>query len=213
MNKLQKLREEYAGAGLTRDTVNQDPFEQFKLWFDQARDAGIPEPNAMSLATASITSAPSQRTVLIKDFDQNGFVFFTNHGSRKARQIQENAAVSALLPWYALQRQVKIEGHVGRISEDESRKYFYSRPRKSQVGAWASRQSEVLTSRHELDARFTRISEQFRGQEIPLPEFWGGYCIQPHWLEFLQGRTHRLHDRILYTRNEGSGWDISRLSP
>ena len=230
--KLRAAQTEGA-AGLAGEGVEQDPLIQFGHWLEQAENAGIAEPNAMLLATVSsgISSeisgapAPSQRSVLMKGFDEDGFVFFTNHGSRKARQMRENAAVSAVFPWYALHRQVIIEGRVGRVGEAQSLEYFHSRPRDAQLGAWASRQSETLASRRVLEERMARISERFRDREIPLPAFWGGYRIRPHRIEFWQGQTHRLHDRILYTRRDapadksadGSAdtcpWEISRLFP
>ena len=216
-------------AGPAGEGVEQDPLIQFGRWLEQAENAGIAEPNAMLLATVSsgISSeisgapAPSQRSVLMKGFDEDGFVFFTNHGSRKARQMRENAAVSAVFPWYALHRQVIIEGRVGRVGEAQSLEYFHSRPRDAQLGAWASRQSETLASRRVLEERMARISERFLDREVPLPAFWGGYRIRPHRIEFWQGQTHRLHDRILYTRRDKSAdgsadtcpWEISRLFP
>ena len=215
--------------GAAGEGVEQDPLIQFGHWLEQAENAGIAEPNAMLLATVSsgISSeisgapAPSQRSVLMKGFDEDGFVFFTNHGSRKARQMQENVAVSAVFPWYALHRQVIIEGRVGRVGEAQSLEYFHSRPRDAQLGAWASRQSETLASRRVLEERMAQISERFLDREVPLPAFWGGYRIRPHRIEFWQGQTHRLHDRILYTRRDESGdapadtcpWEISRLFP
>ncbi len=219
-SKSEKLREQYSATGLALGEVEPDPLAQFKRWLEQARAAGIPEPNAMSLATVSPASAPSQRSVLMKGFDPNGFLFFTNHASRKARQMREKDAVSALFPWYALHRQVIIEGNVRRVGEAESLAYFHSRPREAQLGAWASRQSETLESRRILEARMMRMTEQYLDREVPLPAFWGGYRIRPHRIEFWQGRTHRLHDRILYTRrrdasesDSDSAWEISRLSP
>ena len=198
--------------------MNQDPLAQFDRWLKEATEAGIIEPNAMVLATVSTVGSPSQRNVLLKDFDENGFVFFTNHGSRKAQQMQENDAVCALFAWYALHRQVIIEGKVQRIDEQASREYFHSRPREAQLGAWASRQSETLASRAMLEQRMAQVSERFREREVPLPEFWGGYRIRAHRIEFWQGCEHRLHDRTLYTRRDESDagdstWEISRLYP
>ena len=241
MSAGKKRPEKPRAAGLVGEGVEQDPLIQFGHWLEQAEDAGIAEPNAMLLATVSggvsggISSgvsggipgapAPSQRSVLMKGFDEDGFVFFTNHGSRKARQMRENAAVSAVFPWYALHRQVIIEGRVGRVGEAQSLEYFHSRPRDAQLGAWASRQSETLASRRVLEERMAQISERFLDREIPLPAFWGGYRIRPHRIEFWQGQTHRLHDRILYTRRDKSAdgpadrcpdtgtWEISRLFP
>ncbi len=217
--KAEQLRARYSADGLARRDADPDPLAQFGRWLEQAAEAGIVEPNAMLLASVSASSAlcaPSQRSVLMKGFDENGFVFFTNHGSRKARQMRENDAVSAVFPWYALHRQVIIEGHVRRIDAGQSGAYFHSRPRQAQLGAWASRQSETLVSRRVLEEQMARITERFGDREVPLPEFWGGYRIRPHRIEFWQGRTHRLHDRILYTRHatrDGTPWEISRLFP
>ena len=215
--QAETLRARYSAAGLTQDAVARDPFAQFRQWLEQARAADVWEPNAMVLATAAwpesagaaaadpdqlaAAAAPSQRSVLMKGFDARGFVFFTNHGSRKARQMARNAAVSALFPWYALHRQVLVEGIVERVDAAESRDYFHSRPRDAQLGAWVSRQSEALASRRALESRMARTTARFDGAEVPLPDFWGGYRIRPHRIEFWQGRTHRLHDRILYTRD------------
>ncbi len=213
MPKAARLRAQYAAAGLSRADAEPDPLAQFHRWHRQAREADIVEVNAMLLATASASAAPSQRSVLMKAFDQDGLVFFTNHHSRKGEQMRENNAVSAVFPWYALHRQVLIEGHVERIGEAQSRAYFESRPRLAQLGAWVSRQSTTLASRRVLEARLARIDERFRDQPPPLPTFWGGYRIRPQRMEFWQGRPHRLHDRILYTRQPDSAWQISRLSP
>lgn len=203
-----------ASEELTRDSVAREPVAQFEKWFAQARAAeGVVQAEAMVLASVSVEGAPSQRTVLMKGVDAEGVVFFTNHGSRKGREMGGNGAVSLLFPWYALQRQVLIEGEVERISQEDSRAYFHSRPREAQLGAWASRQSEVLESREVLVARVAEVTERFAGGEVPLPPFWGGYRVRPHRFEFWQGREHRLHERILYTRGEGGGWEISRLSP
>lgn len=213
MSNAEKLRAHYSTAGLARQDADQDPLAQFERWLKQAGEAGIVEPNAMVLATAAKSSSPSQRSVLLKGFDENGFVFFTNHGSRKARQMRENDAVCAMFPWYALHRQVIIEGRVHPIDAAQSREYFHTRPREAQLGAWASRQSETLASRRALEERMAQVTERFGDREVPLPGFWGGYRIHPHRIEFWQGRTHRLHDRILYTRRNESAWEITRLFP
>lgn len=212
MTKAEELRKQYSTAGIQCRSVSPDPVEQFKVWFAQAGDAGIAAPNAMVLATVSKSSAPSMRTVLMKSFEQDGLIFFTNHGSRKGQQMQKNAAVSAVFPWCVLHRQVILEGIVERIDEESSRRYFHSRPRESQLGAWASRQSEVLESRDVLQERLVKITERFQGDEVSFPEFWGGYRLVSQQIEFWQGRPHRLHDRILYTRKSES-WSIQRLSP
>lgn len=213
MSEQKKLKEQYSTAGLDKESVDSDPTAQFKIWFKQACDAKIDEPNAMMLATLSAMPAPTQRTVLMKEFDQDGFVFFTNHHSRKGRDMAKNTSVSAVFPWYALHRQVIIEGVVERISEKESLAYFHSRPRAAQLGAWASQQSKVLESREVLEERLQHVTKEFADQDVPLPDFWGGYRICPHRFEFWQGREHRLHDRIVYMRHAQANWEITRLSP
>ena len=208
------FRTEYALEGLKREQLDQDPFKQFELWFQQACAANLPEPNAMSLATVSAHGSPSQRTVLLKYFDRQGFVFFTNYESKKARQIEGNHQVSLLFFWRALERQVQIEGTATKISTAESLKYFATRPRGSQIGAWCSQQSTVISSRKMLELKFDEIKRKFHNQEIPLPSAWGGYRVVPHSFEFWQGRLNRLHDRFLYSRLDvESAWDIQRLAP
>ncbi|NEO29153.1 MAG: pyridoxamine 5'-phosphate oxidase [Symploca sp. SIO3C6] len=211
---ISNLRTEYTLEGLRREQLNQDPFKQFELWFQQACDANLPEPNAMSLATASATAKPSQRIVLLKYFDHQGFVFFTNYESKKARQIEENPQVSLLFFWIALERQVQISGNAAKISTAESLKYFTTRPRGSQIGAWCSQQSTIISSRKILELKFDEIKRKFNNQEIPLPSAWGGYRVVPDSFEFWQGRPNRLHDRFLYSRLDvESAWKIQRLAP
>ena len=208
------LRQEYALEGLRRKQLERDPFKQFELWLKQSCTANLPEPNAMSLATVSATAEPSQRMVLLKYFDRQGFVFFTNYESKKARQIEENPQVSLLFFWIGLERQVQISGNVAKIPTAESLKYFVSRPRGSQIGAWCSQQSTAISSRKMLEMKFDEIKRKFDNQEIPLPSAWGGYRVVPHSFEFWQGRPNRLHDRFLYSRPyTESGWDIQRLAP
>jgi len=207
------LRQEYALAELKRQDLYQDPFDQFELWFKQACDANLLEPNAMSLATASARAEPSVRIVLLKYFDREGFVFFTNYESRKAKQIQENPQVALLFFWAALERQVQILGTATRISTADSLKYFATRPRGSQIGAWCSQQSTAISSRKMIEMKFEEIKRKFLNREIPLPSFWGGYRVFPHSFEFWQGRTNRLHDRFLYSRQADNSWAIQRLSP
>ena len=209
---IKQLRQQFSDEGIAESSVDQDPFEQFKVWFAQAEESGIAEPNGFSLCTVSLEGTPSQRTVLMKHFDGEGFVFFTNHQSRKGRQLKDNPVCSMLFPWYELHRQINVEGIVTQISDETSEQYFQSRPRGSQIGAWASQQSEVLESRKILEQRILEVEDQFIDQAVPLPPFWGGYRVQPHRFEFWQGRSHRLHDRIVYTRTD-SGWDIVRLYP
>ena len=208
------FRQEYSLEGLRRKQLNSDPFKQFELWFQQACSANLPEPNAMSLATVSATGEPSQRIVLLKYFDRQGFVFFTNYESKKARQIEANTQVSLLFFWIALERQVQIAGNATKISTAESLKYFTTRPRGSQIGAWCSQQSTVISSRQMLEMKFDEIKRKFHNKEIPIPSAWGGYRVVPHSFEFWQGRQNRLHDRFLYSRlNAESAWEIQRLAP
>lgn len=206
------MRREFESAGLQRETLNDNPVQQFETWFQDARTAGLLEPNAMSLATVDEHGQPTLRTVLLKYFDENGFVFFTNYESRKARNIEDNHRAAILFPWIALNRQVSVQGAVRRISKAESFKYFSSRPRESQIGAWVSVQSKAISSRGLLEQKLAEMKRKFGQGEIPLPSFWGGYQIVPERIEFWQGRPHRLHDRFEYLRTE-SGWAIQRLQP
>ena len=198
--------------GLARNSLDPNPYKQFELWYTQAIDSGIPEPNAFSLATADANGQPWARTVLLKLYDESGFVFFTNYESDKARQITVNNHVAMLFPWVGLGRQVKIVGTAEKIPTAESMKYFASRPRGSQIGAWASPQSRVISSRSLLDAKVDEIKRKFATGEVPLPDFWGGYRIRPIEIEFWQARDSRLHDRFCYTRNDQS-WSIERRAP
>ncbi|NKB62933.1 MAG: pyridoxamine 5'-phosphate oxidase [Gammaproteobacteria bacterium] len=214
MSDLKELRKLYSEQGLSQKGVDRNPFSQFKIWFDQAVNSDTAEPDGMCLSTISSDGKPSQRTVLMKAYDENGFIFYTNHNSRKGIQLKENTSVSALFPWLALHRQIIIEGEVSRIDDEISLAYFHSRPRGSQIGAWASRQSQRLNSRCELEEQIKAVEERFEGQPIPLPEFWGGYRIKPNRFEFWQGRNHRIHDRIIYHWSESEqAWKVERLSP
>ncbi|TAE73310.1 MAG: pyridoxamine 5'-phosphate oxidase [Verrucomicrobia bacterium] len=209
---LSDFRKEYSDRGLHRADLAADPMLQFEQWFQQAMDLELHEPNAMSLATADSEGRPLLRTVLLKYFDHSGFVFFTNYESRKARHIQENSQVSLLFPWIPLERQVIVQGRAEKISTAESLGYFSSRPRESQLGAWVSSQSSVISSRKLLVQKLEEIREKFRQGEIPLPSFWGGFRVVPESIEFWQGGPARLHDRFLYERREAT-WNIERLSP
>lgn len=208
-----QLREQWMAQGLCRDALDPDPFRQFETWFGQAIESGIAEPNAMTVATVDADSQPWVRTVLLKIFDRQGFVFFTNYESDKARQIETNPRVALLFPWVALGRQVKISGTAARIPGAESLKYFASRPRGSQIGAWASPQSRVISSRSLLDAKVDEMKRKFARGEIPLPSFWGGYRVVPASIEFWQARENRLHDRFVYTRRDDGHWQIERRAP
>ena len=207
---LNNLRNEYLKNGLIREDLNDSPIEQFSLWFSQAMEANIVEPSAMSLATSD--DSIGIRTVLLKYFDEKGFVFFTNYESKKSKQIQQNPQAAILFPWLALERQVKIIGAVERITKLESFKYFSSRPKDSQLGAWASQQSSRISSRSILTEQFKSMKKKFSAGDIPLPDFWGGYRVVPKSIEFWQGRENRLHDRFIYELSDDK-WTISRLSP
>jgi pyridoxamine 5'-phosphate oxidase len=207
-----ELRRDYTQRGLDLADLNPDPFVQFELWFKQAQEADLLEPNALVLSTVSPAGSPYQRTVLLKYFDRDGFVFFTNYGSRKAQHMASNAQVSLLFPWYPLERQLAIVGTASKISAAESLRYFASRPRSSQLGAWVSQQSSIISSRQLLEMQFETMREKFLHREVPLPDFWGGYRVQPTSFEFWQGRPSRLHDRFLYSQAAGQ-WAIARLAP
>ncbi|WP_371377631.1 pyridoxamine 5'-phosphate oxidase [Thalassotalea aquiviva] len=188
------------------------PFGLFQTWFSEAEKSGVLLPEAMSVSTCNEQGQPSSRMVLLKSFDQNGFVFYTNYNSRKSHEIKENQHVALLFHWGVLQRQVRIEGRVEKVSSQESEQYFHSRDRGSQIGAWASKQSQKLSHPDELKQRVTRFTEQFKGQQVPLPEFWGGYRVVPHYIEFWQGRASRLHDRVCFEK-QGDNWNIFHLNP
>ena len=209
---LAGFRKEYSDRGLHREDLDPDPVAQFSAWFRQATEVGIPEPNAMTLATVDESGMPFQRTVLLKYFDKDGFVFFTNYTSRKSAQIAHNPKVSLLFPWITLERQIIVQGSAEKISSAESLRYFASRPRESQIGAWVSNQSEVITSRKFLMQKLAEIRTKFHNGEVPLPSFWGGYRVRPEAIEFWQGGPARLHDRFLY-RKAADVWNIDRLSP
>jgi pyridoxamine 5'-phosphate oxidase len=207
-----ELRSEYTQGALEREHLKPSPFEQFAVWFEQAIAAKLVEPNAMSVATTGADQRPLVRTVLLKSYDARGFVFFTNLESRKARQIAENANVSLLFPWLGLERQVIVSGAAEKVTTAETLAYFVTRPRGSQLGAWVSAQSSVITTRSLLEQKWEEMKRKFGEGQVPLPSFWGGFRVVPREVEFWQGRPSRLHDRFLYTR-QGEGWKIDRLAP
>ena len=211
--ELAAMRRNYTRAGLTEQDAHANPFVQFRLWFAEAKSAQILEPNAMTLATANASGEPSARVVLLKELDEQGFVFYTNYQSAKAQDIRANARVSLNFFWGELERQVRIRGAATKLSREESEAYFHTRPRESQIGAWASQQSSVVDSREDLERRFQELSVEFEGRDVLCPPFWGGYRVKPSAIEFWQGRSGRLHDRLLYTRSEDGFWRIERLSP
>lgn len=211
-NTLSNLRKNYSLNELNENSVNSSPIRQFTIWFEEAIDSQITEPNAMILATSNEAGFPSARVVLLKSFDENGFVFFSNYESRKGKDIFQNMNVALLFFWAELERQIRIEGVASKISYDKSLEYFQSRPHESQIGAWCSPQSEVIPGRDFLEARFKKLSLEFERGKVPLPKNWGGYVIVPHSIEFWQGRPDRLHDRILYTKKIDQ-WSICRLAP
>lgn len=212
MLDLQSMRIEYKRARLDEDSVECTPFLQFEKWFKEAQNAMSPEPNAMLLATSSADNIPNIRAVLLKIFDEKGFVFFTNYNSDKAKEVEANPNVAAEFLWLDLERQVRIIGRCEKISQAESLSYFMKRSRDSQIGTWVSDQSSIISSRKLLAMQIEKIKARFKDGDIPLPDFWGGYRIIPNKIEFWQGRESRLHDRILYTK-ENDEWRISRLAP
>jgi pyridoxamine 5'-phosphate oxidase len=207
------LRRDYRLAGLEERDLAANPIAQFERWFNDALTAKVLEPNAMTLATATADGIPASRTVLLKGYDARGFVFYTNYASRKGRELAQNPRASLLFTWLPLERQVEIRGHVERTSPEETEAYFYSRPIDNQLGAWASRQSTVLSSRGELEQRINELLKEYRGKVVPVPPHWGGYRVVPESLEFWQGRPSRLHDRLRYARVPDGTWKIERLSP
>lgn len=211
-SKIAQLRQEYSAEPLTKESVDKNPFQQFENWFNEALKAEILEPNAMTLATASKDGLPSARTVLLKHFDDKGFTFFTNYGSTKAKELEENPNAALLFAWLPLQRQIKIQGRAEKISTADSLKYFMSRPEGSQLGAWVSEQSSVISSRSLLANKLEEMKQKFKNKEIPLPSFWGGYKVIPTKIEFWQGQPSRLHDRIQFKLVDGD-WKIERLAP
>ncbi len=209
---LADLRKDYCLAGLAEKDCARDPFRQFEKWFQEAEAAKITEANAMVLATATKDGRPSARAMLLKHMDGRGFVFYTNYESRKGRELDANPHATLLFPWFALERQVLVEGVATKVAREESEAYFHSRPLASQLAAWASQQSTIVSGRAALEGNMKTLEKKYAGREVPLPPYWGGFRVVPETVEFWQGRRSRLHDRLRY-RREKDGWTIERLSP
>jgi pyridoxamine 5'-phosphate oxidase len=210
---LHDLRESYARAGLSESDVDADPMVQFEHWFGEAHLAALKEPNAMTLATVTPDGQPSARIVLLKGLDENGFVFYTNYESQKGRELTANPRAALVFYWPELERQVRIQGIAGKIPAEESETYFHSRPRGSQLGALASRQSRVIAGRKVLEDQLAGLEQSLAGGQVPMPEDWGGFRLRPESVEFWQGRPDRLHDRLRYVKETAGGWRLERLAP
>ncbi|KUJ84287.1 pyridoxamine 5'-phosphate oxidase [Microbulbifer flavimaris] len=211
--EIDQWRREYLRGGLNRGDLKDDPIEQFEQWLQEVVETDLSDPSCMSLATVDSEGQPSQRIVLLKGYDQRGFAFYTNLKSHKAREIEQNQRVSLLFPWQSVERQVIVYGHAEGMTRGEAEAYFRTRPRESQLAAWASHQSDAIESREKLEALFEEMKNRFGEGEIPLPEFWGGYRVVHHAVEFWQGRASRLHDRFIYRRQDDGSWQVARLSP
>jgi pyridoxamine 5'-phosphate oxidase len=213
MRSISDIRRDYTLSGLDVDDLTTEPFALFERWLQNAVDANLADPTAMTVATVNKEGQPSQRIVLLKDFDETGFVFYTNTGSNKAQDLSQNSKISLHFPWTMLDRQVKVLGVAQQLSASEVAKYFMSRPKPSQVAAWASDQSRPIANKQLLMQKFSEATAKFAEEEVPLPSFWGGYRVVAHQLEFWQGGEHRLHDRFVYTKTPKDDWQIERLMP
>jgi pyridoxamine 5'-phosphate oxidase len=213
LDHVARLRKEYTRAGLKESEADPNPIEQFRTWFDEVLTSNLHEPNAMVLATATVDGRPSARVVLLKGFDERGFVFYTNYEGRKGEELEANPHCALLFYWGELERQVRVEGRVRRVPDKESDAYFAGRPRGSQLGAWASEQSRPVGDRGALEHRLRELEAAYEGRDVPRPPFWGGYRVEPETIEFWQGRENRVHDRLVYRRSEDGGWRRGRLQP
>lgn len=212
-NYINSIRRDFAGKLLDENHIDKNPFTQFQVWFEEAVNAQILDPYAMSVATVGKDMQPSVRLVYMRDISEKGFVFYTNYDSRKAQDIAFNNKVALNFFWVEVERQIRVEGIVQKVSPVDSDIYFNNRPRESQIGAWASAQSSTIPSRQELEQKVIELTNQYKNQPIPRPQNWGGYLVEPSKIEFWQGRPNRLHDRLVYTRNENKDWEISRIAP
>lgn len=213
MTDLADLRRSYTKGSLTDGDLTSNPMDLFDRWLKDVIDSGIPDPTAMTVATVDADGQPSQRIVLLKDVNPDGFVFFTNLGSRKASELKQNDKISLHFPWYLLERQVRVCGTAEALSRTAVAKYFLSRPKESQLAAWASKQSKPISTRELLMTQFSQLKDKFAKGEVPVPDFWGGYLVKPHQIEFWQGGEHRMHDRFEYNRGTDGTWQTQRLMP
>ncbi|MFQ3250825.1 MAG: pyridoxamine 5'-phosphate oxidase [Glaciecola sp.] len=213
MKPLSDFRKEYTAGRLTQDVLTEHPIDLFETWLNDAINAELPDPNAMTVATVDASGQPSQRIVLLKDLSKDGFVFYTNLGSRKAKDLANNSKISLHFPWHFMERQVRVMGVAKALSRTEVAKYFISRPKDSQLGAWASQQSQPISTRELLITQFAQMKEKFAKGQVPLPDFWGGFRVEPQQIEFWQGGENRLHDRFEYNKQENGTWTTQRLMP